>query len=93
MKRPSRIETTICVGRPGRSYVVTAGVCMGKETLYGTHVTKCTVRIYRTGSSKESCGSCDKDNNQTATIALLIYKLVLHPPIKWRRLHKGERDK
>jgi len=37
---------SLCVGRPGRSYVITAGVCMGKETLYSTHVTKCIVLIY-----------------------------------------------
>jgi hypothetical protein len=63
MKRASWNQTTICnipfmdalcVGRPGRSYVTTAGVCMGKESLYRTHVTKCNIRIYRIGSSKES---------------------------------------
>jgi hypothetical protein len=60
MKRASRNETTIystalidwlCVCRPGNSYVITAGVSMGKETLYRTHVINCTVHIYTAHTS------------------------------------------
>jgi hypothetical protein len=63
MKQASRNETTIynialmdslCAGRPGSSYVITAGVCLGRETsAYRTHATKCVVRIYAAGSNND----------------------------------------